>query len=377
MINKLMAGEHEAWGSGAFDLETLESRSLLSTVVGAQVTVTFDAAVIQTSMPRQQMVIANHVHQQAARQTSIFSGARDGFSSPIDAARQIAFRAAFAERLMIRHIAIAIGTNIDQFMPMPDNDGQTRGHVAFPHGPYAPGPKPGYSTPVDESVGQPDVPAAETKTSTTNVNVERNLRVLSAPQPQVELQPAADTVVTVPESQHAALSIASRAADVVGELATTVMHDADHGIAHRVGELQSPLLGALSSLGIHSLSPDAAESSSASASTSSAQLISMSQNQQPMVSRLASLVTQSTALDFARFGDPLAMLCDPLAAFADESAAAVASSIVSKTLPGSTSAWNVTAAVIAADVVLLTYLYRKGRRSRQVFRGLDIAFQLS
>src|SRR5688500_20028782 len=122
MINKLMAGGHEAWGNGA-DLETLESRSLLSTAVETQVTLTFDAAVIQTAMPREQMAFADHVHHQPARQTSVFSGGRDGFRSPIDAARHIDFRAAYAERLMIRHIAIGIRPNGDQIMPAPGNAG--------------------------------------------------------------------------------------------------------------------------------------------------------------------------------------------------------------------------------------------------------------
>jgi hypothetical protein len=390
MNNKLMAGGHEAWRNEAFELESLESRTFLS---GTQAMLAYGEPVTRVATARPQVMEATHYQHRVARadgQLSIANLNRGSLQiGRNEPAPQIRFDPVRAARVFIRHISIGVGIDINRFGPPAWVIGGvdwTGGQVAFPPGRHFPIPSPDFSAPSDEPAApsdQPDAPSSGTNPSLTQTGTERGLNVLATGSANVDAQIAglaATEVVTAPAARLSSLGISSRAADVVHEVLATATTAAGRHIA-AVGKLQSallmaPVINALpSSQSMRWIAPDAQVQSAPTGSQATGSVAATTHDQRPMVSRLASMIMPSKMFDFARFGDPLAMLYDPLATFADESAG-VSSSLVSTTLAsGSASAWSVTAAVIAADVVLLTYFYRKGRRSRQPFRGRDLAWQ--
>lgn len=64
---------------------------------------------------------------------------------------------------------------------------------------------------------------------------------------------------------------------------------------------------------------------------------------------------------FAHLGDPMMLLGDAIASFADESVA-LAAAAVEGSASRTTRAWAVTAAVVAIDAAVLAYWYRAGKR---------------
>jgi hypothetical protein len=68
--------------------------------------------------------------------------------------------------------------------------------------------------------------------------------------------------------------------------------------------------------------------------------------------------------EFAHLGSPLALLSDSVASFVEDSA-----SLPMMVAQGRASGpWALTAGVIAADLILLTYMHRRSRRLRQRFQ---------
>lgn len=75
----------------------------------------------------------------------------------------------------------------------------------------------------------------------------------------------------------------------------------------------------------------------------------------------------TAAYNFVHF-NPAALLNDALAAFTRESASVSLSTIEAPAGHSAARAWTITGAVIGADLLLLGYGYRKGRRSRAAAR---------
>jgi hypothetical protein len=99
--------------------------------------------------------------------------------------------------------------------------------------------------------------------------------------------------------------------------------------------------------------------------------------QQTMGEALAFMLATPRAFHIERMGSPLTLLADSVAAFAEESASIPLASMAGGALYATpaadasskfTRAWTITAAVVAADAAVFSYLYHRsnaGRRSRR------------
>jgi hypothetical protein len=75
---------------------------------------------------------------------------------------------------------------------------------------------------------------------------------------------------------------------------------------------------------------------------------------------VASAVAPVAAYEIAHMGSPFALLADSVAAFAEESAT-ISNAVAQASARGP---WTLTVGVIAADVMVLTYVYRRRKTPR-------------
>jgi hypothetical protein len=252
----------------------------------------------------------------------------------------------------------------DRAMP-----GSHHGPVGWPGAPVS-APSDGNSyEPDGDATALPVVIAPKQNGSTAGQVVKSSTKVLDRSSAVVD-RAIASTVVTAPAIRFTELGLSNRPTDVVrdGKLSVNIVPIAVRQESGVAGKLQSALEATVSLSAVVAsqsmrwlenvpLGSNSAPEAQAASATPEAR------GGAAMVERLASMIVPRRVFNFARLGDPLAMLNDPLAAFVDESASSSNATVIGSAA-GSSGAWGVTCAVIAADVVLLTYMYRKGRRSR-------------
>jgi hypothetical protein len=188
-----------------------------------------------------------------------------------------------------------------------------------------------------------------------------SMRALRAPRSAGQ-SVQATVQVPLPSVHSENLPLAANAVKLVQEVEATIItipQAAASKTSAAVSQLQSALLSTMTAHNVAWRPTDALTAAPAAESQAPAP-----QAAAPgFAQKLAGAVKSVRHFDFASMGDPLALLSDPLAAFVDESIS-LGKSVASIGVQSS-GAWSVTAAVIAADVVLLTYLYRRDQRGRQ------------
>jgi hypothetical protein len=358
-----------------FALEALESRTFFS---GGYAPMPHVQMMGQTFAMRQDVMVSRQPVLQT--RTVAFDGGGIIAERTVTFAQNSAYQISISiERVIMPQFVFVIGDGDGRGgLPHHEVRGGDWGHhmapppqMSWPDAPPAiemPAPSPGISY----DSGDAAAPTGSSAPSTSNQASGAASRVLNASKQgahAVATSSSATTVLPLPAIRFNTMELSGRAADVVREAAPlSVAPVSSRSTDASASKLQSALSSALR-LGATATSQSMRWISDPSLAVSQARAMAgdvvpqMARAARPMVERLASMILPRRVFNFARLGDPLAMLNDPLAAFADESASS-SMTVIATGASARPGAWTVTFAVIATDVVLLTYMYRSGRTRR-------------